>query len=131
MRAWRGLAGDFGQLQPLRSHLPEESARFAILRNLGQLEAMGGEVGRIALVCRLVDRPFVVPPNVRTQRISTRAMAALRAWQFGKSVVAGDGAIGLQLIDGVEGLVRPKDGADREDHPEPRWLRPPERRIPE
>jgi hypothetical protein len=37
------LAGDFGQLQPLRSHLSEDRARFEIGRNLRQLQAMGGE----------------------------------------------------------------------------------------
>ena len=37
------LAGDFRQLEPLRSHLSEDRARFEIGRNLRQLQAMGGE----------------------------------------------------------------------------------------
>jgi hypothetical protein len=48
---WRGilesargqLAGDFRQFKPLRSHLSRDCARFAIGRNLRQLQAMGGE----------------------------------------------------------------------------------------
>jgi hypothetical protein len=40
---WAGLAGDFRQPQPLRSHLSEDGARFAIGRNLRQLQAMGSE----------------------------------------------------------------------------------------
>ena len=42
-RAWRRLAGDFRQLQPLCSHLSEDSARLAIGHNLRQLQAMGSE----------------------------------------------------------------------------------------
>jgi hypothetical protein len=38
------LASDFRKLKPLRSHLSEDGARFAIGRNLRQLQAMGGEV---------------------------------------------------------------------------------------
>jgi hypothetical protein len=38
------LASDFRKLEPLRSHLSEDGARFAIGRNLRQLQAMGGEV---------------------------------------------------------------------------------------
>jgi hypothetical protein len=38
----RSVNGCFGQLQPLRSHLLKDGARFAIGRHLCQLQAMGG-----------------------------------------------------------------------------------------
>jgi hypothetical protein len=55
------LGGDFRQLKPLRSHLSEDGARFAIGRNLRQLEAWWRR-RRIALVCRLIGLPSVVAP---------------------------------------------------------------------
>jgi hypothetical protein len=39
----RPSAGHFRQFEPLRSHLSQDRARFAIGRNLRQLQAMGGE----------------------------------------------------------------------------------------
>ena len=61
MRAWRRLAGDFSQLQPLGGHLSEDEARLVIGRNPRQLQAMGSE---IAYRSRLsIDWSAIRPPT--------------------------------------------------------------------